>query len=462
MKRRSVLVGLLVAATLQAVLAWLDVAPAARGLWGDEITYLEAARGFARGGAPAQLDLWPPLYPRLVAGLIGGEDPPALRAPGAVIALQILLLGVAAAALVDFGARAVGDRRTAQLAAWAVLCSPSLVAFAHYLWPEILHLALLLGGLALVARPGPTSAAAGGGRGRAECAMRAGGAGVCWALASATKSLLLPFLPLLLILVFRAARRAEGPAIARLKTIALAASFLLVAAGLAAAFGPRAAFVNSGWFNAWVGLNDASRRNLVGEIGADELARYRAAAPTAKERATIARTQVRELVARQGAGRVAARQASRQYFRLFDRRSFFTDMLPGGAIQETGAGYRVAPGGGQAVIAGFLGSWAQAIYVVLLATAAVGLVAMPWRSRPWLTVIGVFLLYNLAIFFVLHVKTRYRVQFEPFLWLVAAHVWVERAAVVERLRASPWRALAAAACLGLALLFAFGGDWFDA
>jgi hypothetical protein len=469
--RRFLILALFVAAVLQGALTWLDLSPAARGLWGDEITYLEAARSFARGETPTGLDLWPALYPRLIAGLLGttpASGDQAWRTPGAVIALQIVLLGIAAAALASFGARALGDERGARIAALAVLCSPSLVAFSHYLWPEILHLALFLGGLALFARPGAVAADRPDRpdrpdrRRRRSAAARAAGAGACWGFAVATKSLLLPLLPVLLVCAHRASRREDGAGVARVKTAMAVAGFLFVSGGLAASLGVRATFANSAWFNAWVGLNDGSRRNLVGEIVGDELARYRASAPTADERSARARGQVVDLIERDGVAHVLARQASRQYFRLLDRRSFFTDMLPGGAIHAHGAGYRIPAEGIPGMASRALAGFAQAFSALLLAAAGVGLVSMPWRERPWLGLVAAFLLYNAAIFLVLHVKTRYRVQFEPFLWLAAAHAWIDRAAVVERLRRSPPRAVAAVVCVGLALLFAFGGDWFDA
>ena len=67
MKRRvAVLVTLALALGLHALLAWLELAPAPRRLWGDEIMYAELAERAARGEPAAPELLWPPLYPRLL------------------------------------------------------------------------------------------------------------------------------------------------------------------------------------------------------------------------------------------------------------------------------------------------------------------------------------------------------------------------------------------------------------
>ena len=437
MSRRALGFGIGLALVLQVVLGWIDVRPEPRRLWGDEPTYWEASRALERGEEADLLGLWPPLYPRLVAWLSPASTA-SVPPPGLVLA-QIALLGLAALALARFGEVALGEARAAHLAALAMILSPSTAAFAHYLWPEIVHLALFLGALACLAR------------------FRAGwaacfGAGLLLGLAVLSKSLLVGFLPLLgaILMVAESGewrrqglRRALGATLGLITVLALAA---------AAGTRPRDLLGSSGWFNAWVGLNDSSTRNLTGEIVGTELEVYRRSAETVPERTSIARRKVFAKIEADGLGKVLTHQVSTQYFRLLGYDSFFTDMLPGGAIAEQGAGYRLASGW----LSRSLAAIQLASYAALLLGAVWGALVLPWRDRRWSWVIGAFVLYNLALFLVLHVKTRYRLQFEPFLWLLAASAWTRRAEIVLWARRS-WTFVLLGTCGSLTLLFlAFG------
>lgn len=437
MSRRAFALGIALTIGLQLVLGWIDARPEPRGLWGDEVMYRDAAVAVERGEQPELLGLWPPLYPRFVAWLVPTMATGTIM-PAPVIWAQLVLLGLAAFALARFGEVALGDAAAARWAALAMTMSPSLAAFAHYLWPEILHLALFLGALALLARP--------------RSASWSFLAGNLLGLAVLAKSLLVGFLPCLVLVVVWAGRSAaRGYQWLRpcLASLGLGVVLLLaVGSGLAA----RDLLGGSGWFNAWVGLNDASRRNLVGEIVGDELAAYRASAATSAEREAIARRKVLGKVSEDGSGTILASQFSKQYFRLLGYDSFFTDMLPEGSIADQGFGYRMP--------AGWLSRGLRAVaigaHVLLLLSAVWGALVLPWRERPWAWVVAAFVAYNLAIFLVLHVKTRYRVQFEPFLWLLAAFSWTHRSEIVERARAS-WTFVLAGACgSGLLLFLAFG------
>ena len=204
-----------------------------------------------------------------------------------------------------------------------------------------------------------------------------------------------------------------------------------------------ATVADSSAFNAWVGLNDRSRRNFVDEIVGDELGVYLRSAADPAMRAAIARAKVRRLVEERGGSTVLRAQLARQYFRLFDRDSFLTDQLPGGPIAnhgdiEGGDGYGyVAP---PAWLAAVLRGWGWTIYGAVLVAAALAVATLraspaaaadaagattPAQRRAWLLVAALFVVYNLALLLVLHVKTRYRVQMMPVLdlWAGATLVW---------------------------------------
>ena len=450
------------AAALQAALFALERGGAGRMLWGDEVLYLEAARRLLGGGASDLDPLWPPLYPHLLAALGGSHL--------AVEIAQTLLLAATALLLADLARRAyAGGGPAAGLAGATagglLLIDGHVAAFSHYLWPEIVHLFLFvaaLWGLArLSARPPRNAAGAEGAPGRPPLLGMALLGGVL-GLALTCKSLLLPFVPVLFVPPLLAVRRRFG-----LRHAALSA--LVAAAALGAALAPtllanaRAGIgfrlADSSRFNLWVGLNDTSRRNLVGEIVGHKYDLYRRSAPTFPERNAILDGKIRRLVEREGLPRLAVRQVARQPFRLFDRASFLTDQLPGGAIAAQGRGYRWAPEGLAAALR-FAGT---AVYAAVLLAAVLGIArgrsAFSPAAAGLRPVLLLFLAYNVLLFLALHTKTRYRIQMMPALDLLAAF---GVAGLWEGVRLSRRALLGAVAAALLLLALAFGGRALDA
>jgi len=446
------------AAVLQALLFALERGGAGRLLWGDEVLYLTAARRVLRGG-PSELDpLWPPLYPHLLAALGVSHL--------AVEIAQTLLLAATALLLGDLARRAYGgqgDGHSGALvgvtAGGLLLLDPQIAAFSHYLWPEIVHLFLFVAALWGLVRIHGRLAASGdvsAPPGRLPLGGMAllGGA---FGLALQSKSLLLPFVPILLVPTLRRLGARRGALCALVLAAALAATLSpTLIANVREGIGFRLA--DSSRFNLWVGLNDTSRRNLVGEIVGRKYDLYRKSAPTFPERNAILDRKIRRLVAREGIPKLALRQIERQPFRLFDRASFFTDQLPGGAIVAEGHGYRdVSPG-----LAASLNALGVAIYVAILLAAVLGIArgraAWAPAAAPFRPVLLGFLAYNLLLFLALHAKTRYRIQMMPVLDLFAAFGVVGLWQGVRLSRRATIGALAAAL---LVLGLVFGGRVLD-
>jgi hypothetical protein len=180
---------------------------------------------------------------------------------------------------------------------------------------------------------------------------------------------------------------------------------------------------DSASFNLWVGLNDHGRSNFDHDIVTRAYADYRASSPRFEERDRILKEKIRTFLSEHSVAEVLAGQLSRQYFRLLDKDSYLTDQLPGGvAVESYDAGYIRAPRD----VASAIRSISFLIYGVLLAAAPIGYLV--WRAwdRRWFRVLVLFLLYNLAVFFWLHVKSRYRIQLLPVLFIGtgAAAAWV--------------------------------------
>ncbi len=399
--------------------------------------YADLARRMAAGEEARVEPLWPPAYPRFLAGLLvlGGGSFLVARCA------QVALLAISAVLLRDLGERLTGSATAAGLAAALLVLDPQVGGFAHFLWPEVLHLFLFLCALWILAT-------------RTDRPAWLAVAGVVLGLALLTKSLLGPFLPVLVLpLLLGSGLRG-------------AARVALVAAGVAATMTPTLIgnarrdaplLADSSRFNLWVGLNDRSRKDLVDEVVGREYQDYFRSGETAAARTEVLDAKIRGLVRERGWPALLWAQLRRQYFRLLDKDSFLTDQLPGGAIARQGYGYRDTP----PALAAALRGWSYALYAAVLLAAALGLAAAPPRTS-WHRVMLAFLAYNAAVFLFLHVKSRYRIAFLPVLYLQAgafAAWWPERRRPgVGRSRAA-WTAAATAAAV--ALFLAFGGPLLE-
>jgi 4-amino-4-deoxy-L-arabinose transferase-like glycosyltransferase len=429
------------AALVHGTLWWIYYRPLPKVLWGDEATYWRSAMTLLSGDSGWRPDpLWPPLYPQFLAGIAALGGPTVLW----VQVVQTGLLFGAALVLADVTRRLSGSRIAAAAAGSLTVLYPPLVAFAHYLWPEVLHLFLFVALVwVLMARSERSS----------WCAV----AGVVAGLALLTKSLLGPFMAVLFVAAF--ARRPIGASLAR---------GVVFAAAVAATIAPtvveqhrrtgRLMIADSSAFNLWVGLNDRARRNFEIDVVSGVWREYEGSAATFEARDRILRDRIRSHLDSHSWVELVRRQLGRQYFRLFDRDSYLTDQLPGGAaVERYGAGYLEA---GSAA-AGALRSSSYLSYAALLAAAPLGLAVWRYRDRRWMAVLLAFVGYNLAIFLWLHVKSRYRLQLLPvaFVGVGGAVAWV--AAVAEGDRAAAdiprWRWLIAGACVALLEFLAFAG-----
>lgn len=424
------------------LLGYLGRDPAARALAGDEQTYWAKAELFYAGLSPPPDPLWPPFYARFLSlcWQLAGQTSRL-----AVELAQVFLLALAAWLLFRLARRQGLAPWPAAAAGAALFLLPSIAAYAHYFWPEILHLALFLAVLELL------QSGSGAGRGLAG--------GALLGLALLTKSLLAGFLPLLLWIDLRAIPRDR-------RWI----RFLAILAGLLGLLAPtlwrsyqetgRPRLADSSAFNLWVGLNDQSRQSHAGAIAWRELQTWRDSAPDPAGRDAVLREKIAGKVREEGLPRLLGRQLGRQYFRLFEKDSYFTDQLPAGSLWLEGQGYRqLSPG-----IAAILRGSAWISHLLLLALAGFGLVlSSPRWERPWSLLGPAFLLYNLVLFLGLHVKSRYLVQMWPFLLIAAAlgafTLFGQIRGTGQQL--SRRRLFAGALVTALLLFCALAGPWLD-
>ena len=417
-------IAVVAAAVMQAALVVLYYSPRPKFLLGDEGRYFAEAVAIAAGNANAPTFVWPPLQAQLLGlsfWLFGTTLVP-------IQVLQVIFL-VASGFLLRSIARQIGLSESASnLCLFAFVTYPSLVAFSHYLWPEVPHLFFALLAVRALFAGGGTNALI---------------AGASLGVGLLFKSLLMPFLPIFVCVAARPLHNGRWrPSTAALLIAGLAVTAGPVVVGNGMGHGYWG-ISSSGAFNAWVGLSDRSRRNFVDSGVHDAMTVYLDSSSDARERERLVTAQVFEKVGTDGILLTVRRQAGKQFHRLLDKDSFFTDQLPDG-IRPRYAGI------------GAVSTWlyrnlTYAVYVGLLIAAVCGMtVPVPATVRRRMFPFLIFLVGNLAIFSILHVKTRYRIQMLPPLFLYAAVAWDF---LVGHLRDRAWgRSRIAIAALGTSMI----------
>jgi 4-amino-4-deoxy-L-arabinose transferase-like glycosyltransferase len=391
-RRRWLAFFLALLALSQAALWLAAYAAGAKTLIGDEQGYQATALSILAGGDWMPGSIWPPLQPlwlALLYALFGVHVWVAQLA-------QTLLFVASAGLLRDFWRRLGGSVAAANGAAALFLLNPATAAYAHWLWPETIHLFLLLAALCLLAR------------------LRAFAAGLAVGFAILAKSLLSVFWPAFLLAFVQRGQPRKG--------LRLAVAFGL---GLGLVTAPalwhgwreygKPMIADSSIYNLWVGLTDRWRSDYVEDTGGLTLPAFLASGATPQQRNSVYLDKVRRLVDERGVPALLADQLGRQYFRLFSAKTPLVSQLPGPACAGHLSSYHSPPWLTRGLIA-----TNDLFHALILAAAAFGIAG--WRRRPdrLLALVGLFAAYQFALFALIHVKARFLLPLLPFLCGFAA------------------------------------------
>ncbi len=425
---------------LNAVLLWLYHGVPAKPLIGDEFDYNARALALLAGEPVAETFIWPPGQAWFIAAIYRVAGAHVL----AVQLVQVALLALCAILLARLWKPLAGER-AGLLAAALFAFNPWTIAQAHWLWPEITHLACLLGALVLLAE------------GRGHSSTKAFGAGVLVGLGLLFKSLLGAFWPLLLLAFVT---RVEGRTAFGWRAGGLFITGLLLATAPALWNGyvetGRPLIADSSIYNLDIGLRDRSRSDYLDEAGAPALRAFLASAPTPQQRNAIALAKIRADVAARGLGDVLADQLGTQYFRLFNAKTLLVSQLPGEACAGRLGAYRAS------MLTPWLAGASYLWHASTLVLAAFGIALWRRWRQPLATCVGAFLLYQLALYAGLHVMQRYLFQMLPFLCAFGASLVVLRGTGDRGVLAPTPARLALGAALAVVLLgLAFLGPLLD-
>jgi hypothetical protein len=378
---------------LNAALLWIYYQPALKPLVGDEFDYNKRALALLAGQPLPELFIWPPGQSGFIAAVYALFGSHVL----AVQLIQIVLLALCTGLLVRLW-RTLDSHRAALFAGGLFLLNPSTLAYAHWLWPEVTHLACLLGALTLLLTFD------------AHPRLRAFLAGLLIGLALLFKSLLGGLWPLFFLAFI--ARRERRFSVAWIAAAAFAAGMLLVVApalwkGQVETGHPLIA--DSSMYNLDVGLRDRSRSDYIDEAGLPALTAFIESAATPQQRNAIYLEKIKATVAERGLLDVIGEQLGSQYFRLFSAKTLLVSQLPGPAC----AGH-LGVYADSALTSPLLGL-AALTHALTLVLCAFGLALWHRWRLPLAAFCAVYLAYQLALFLGLHVMERYFFQMQPLL-----------------------------------------------
>lgn len=422
---------------LHAIVFVLLHTPTSRVLRGDEVRYRAEAISIAAGVFPPPDFLWPPLQKWFLGSVY------ALFGDGwlPVAAIQTALFFASALLLRKLTLRLGLGANAADTALGLFLLDPQIGSFAFFLWPEVVHLFLVLAALALLFS------------GRDDLSWRDVGGGACLGLALLAKSVFGPLLPgFLLATTVRTGLPSGGGRL--LRAAGGAVGVALVVLPVVFWNGVRHGYwgtASGGVFNLWVGLNDPPGRidydSVVQRGLSIRQSSGRLPAEKDRELERLLESEVKE----RGLFPILRAQLGKQYPRLLDRHTFLTDQLPGG---------RWRPDEKPRLADGLLRVWGTSLYVLTLVLSSFGMaLALSKSDIRRLALPLLVVCYGLGLFLLLHAKTRYRVPFLPALDVLAG-LTVARVAVWAAGQAPPrasWlvpRIVAGAALSTLAILAA--------
>ena len=402
MRNRFLLVVFVVAAILNLGGLYLYYTPTPKLLVQDENYYFGLARSIATGQDAQHNPLWPPLYAESMAALFSSFGTHQIY----VQVSQIVMWLVGAFLFYRVAASVFPSHVAAIAALLLFLFSPDMIAFSHFLWPEMVHLVFLVSGFWLIICHHQN-----------RLAIMA--SGVLFGFALLTKSLLLLFIPVIFVFYVVCT---PGSLRKRVFNVVLLGSLILLTVLPTVVSNLRISggfmVTGSSIFNTWVGLNDVELVDYKDDVAGREFAEFQRSGEDIRTRNSIYRDRIWLKLRQQGVLNTLLRQLSRQYFRLFDHETYFTTQLPGMPRHSYSFD---APR-----LTRFLHLWSNALYALILAASVMGMCFIAWRPIGWAHCFLLFIVYNLGLFLFLHVKTRYVVQFMPMMMFfsgITAH-WV--------------------------------------
>lgn len=391
----STLILLLSSVLIQFLLFYFYYSPETKILAGDEERYLSTAKSILNGGDWHPHFLWPPLQPITIAFFLKlfGDSLIALQV------FQYLLIILSAFIVRDITYKESQDHTAAQIAFAILLLLPSWLAYSQYLWPEVIHITLFLSIVWINLYCSPSL-------------FWMILSGIIIGIALLYKNLLLAFIPFLfwpqLVNIFYGNKRLKQifSILIQLFVMLIVLSPVMIKSK---SNHDSWLISNSSAFNIYAGIKDEARQNFVNVKVAEIYGEYMRSGDGFEQREDFIKEKIQLEVEEKGYFKIFATQVKKQYFRLFDFNSFLSYQFKGNTAegQINKYAHNLDDGLPKLLIA-----FDKFLYLLIL-TAALANIILYLKNSVASQQMLIFLFYNLGLFLLLHVKTRFILPMIP-------------------------------------------------
>jgi 4-amino-4-deoxy-L-arabinose transferase-like glycosyltransferase len=282
---------------------------------------------------------------------------------------------------------------------------PSWLAYSHYLWPEVIHVTLFVSVLWINNYKGYSY----------KWLLFSG---LLLGIAIQFKSLLILFIPFLYLSTFikNGIKQSMGKVIL---SIVLAAVTMIPASMKAHEMTGGWMVSNSAMFNLWFGLNDDKRQNFSHDIGGNIYRAYIKSGKTFEQRNKVFKDKSLKKIHDDGYINTLKKQLSKQYFRLFDYQSFFSQHFQG--TKQDNYINRYSHNHNE-LLAKLILVYNTVFYFLIMSAMLLGLM-VSLKHSVLAKQMALFLLYVLGLFVLLHTKPRFRIPLIPVMAFNVGFLW---------------------------------------
>ncbi|MCF6287876.1 MAG: glycosyltransferase family 39 protein [Proteobacteria bacterium] len=385
---------------IELILFYFYYYPESKILFGDEVRYLNTGIAIAGGADWHSNPLWPPMQGVVIAAFVKVFNHP-------ILPLQIFqygLLLIAGFIVRDIVFRETNHKLAAQVALAIMIVYPSWLAYSQYLWPEVMHVTLLVAIFWVINY-------------KYNSYRWMLFSGVLIGTIILFKSLILLFIPVLYLPLFYKLRL---PKAILFILLSMVMAIIVVTPATQKTHKLTASWMvaNSSMFNLWLGLHDDSRQHFANKLAGQYHSRYMASADNYQQRNNIAQQKTLDKIQQDGYLNTIIRQISKQYFRLFDHQTFFSQQFTGTDKNLVNAYSQPR----NTILVWLVVGFNNIMYLCLMLTLGFGIFAAV-KSSIIAQQFLLFGLYVAGLFLFLHVIPRFRIPLVPIMAFFSAYAY---------------------------------------
>jgi len=386
---------------LETILFYLYYFPEPKLLFGDEVRYLETGFLILSGADWHSNPMWPPMQSVLIALFAKIFSHPLLP----IQLFQYGLLLLSGFIIKDIIWRETRNNTSSQIALAVMLLYPSWLAYSQYLWPEVIHVTLFVSIIWI---------------------NRYKNSSYNWMLLSGLllglvilfKSLLILFIPFLYLPSLIKFRK---------KTILIKMVLsLMLAVIIITPTSIKSHQMNGGWmvsnssmFNLYLGLEDDKRQHFSHKMAGSHYSEYTKSANTFTLRNEIVKNKALNKISKDGYINTILAQLNKQYFRLFDYQTFFSQQFAGKASDNYLGNYHHHSDEALVLI---INTYNNLFYFIIVLAMFFG-ITVSFNKSIIIKQFTFFLLYILGLFLLLHAIPRFRIPLVPVMAFFSGYLY---------------------------------------